>query len=58
MSLRGFHIVFIVASILLCAFCGWWALQAGYPAAATASFLLSAGLVVYGVYFIKKVKTQ
>jgi len=63
MSLRGFHILFIVASIGLCAFFAWWAYgqyqdnhAAGYLATAIVSSLISIGLVVYAVKFVNKTK--
>lgn len=65
MSLRGFHIVFIIASIALTTFFGVWALGMhqkeslnSYMVTAYASFAATLGLLVYGAFFIKKVKTQ
>ncbi len=58
MSLKAFHIVFIVASALLSLGFGVWALTGNgalSAAAAVVSFLVGAGLVVYGVRFLKKV---
>ncbi len=58
MSLKAFHIVFIVASALLCLGFGVWALTgdgALSVAAAAVSFLVGAVLVVYGARFLKKV---
>ncbi len=57
MSLKAFHIVFIVASALLSLGFGVWALAgdgASAPAAAVA-FMVGAALVVYGARFLKKV---
>lgn len=64
MSLKAFHVVFIVASILLAlGFAGWslvtyftaqggiWYLIAGVGSVATA-----VGLVFYERYFLKKLK--
>ena len=63
MSLKGFHIVFITFSSLLALICGAWCLHvnsiAGAPVyiiGAIVCFVASAGLVVYGVYFWKKMK--
>ena len=63
MSLRGFHILFIIASIGLCAFFSWWAYEqyqenhsASYLATAVISSLISLGLILYTVQFIKKTK--
>ncbi|MBM3833244.1 MAG: hypothetical protein FJ403_08225 [Verrucomicrobia bacterium] len=64
MSLKAFHIVFIAASTLLVLGFGAWCLRnyfgkngAGVDLALGAgSFLLAAGLVIYGKYFLKKLK--
>ena len=63
MSLKGFHIVFIVFSTLLAlalgAWCIWVNLVEGAPvflAGAIASFLCAIALVIYGVWFYRKMK--
>ena len=63
MSLKGFHIVFITFSTLLAVACGAWCLQvnavAGAPiylAGAISCFVVAVGLVVYGVWFWRKMK--
>ena len=63
MSLKGFHIVFIVFSTLLAlalgAWCIWVDLVEGAPvylAGAVASFASALALVVYGVWFYRKMK--
>lgn len=63
MSLKGFHIVFIIFSTLLAlgigAWCIWVDLVAGAPiyrAGAIWSFVIAAGFVVYGVWFYRKMK--
>jgi len=63
MSLRGFHIVFIVFSTLLAlgtgAWCIWVDLVEGAPvflAGAVGSLLAAIGLIVYGVWFYRKMK--
>jgi hypothetical protein len=63
MSLKGFHIVFITFSTLLAlgvgAWCLWVNLVVGAPVylpGAIASFAIAAALVVYGVWFYKKMK--
>ncbi len=58
MSLRAFHIVFIVASALLSLGFGVWALTgdgASSTVASVVAFMVGAALVVYGVRFLKKV---
>jgi hypothetical protein len=63
MSLKGFHIVFIVFSTLLAlglgSWCLWVDLVEGTPiflAGAIASFASAVALVVYGVWFYRKMK--
>lgn len=63
MSLKGFHIVFIVFSTLLALACGAWCvwvnLVVGTPvflAGAIVSFATALALVIYGVWFFKKMK--
>lgn len=63
MSLKGFHIVFIIFSTLLAlavgAWCIWVNLVEGAPvflAGAIASFLCAIALVVYGIWFYRKMK--
>jgi DNA-binding transcriptional regulator of glucitol operon len=64
MSLKAFHILFIVASTLLCIVFGTWAIRqyasgqgtAGELVLGIVSLLLGAGLVWYGKYFLRKLK--
>ncbi|MEP6777014.1 MAG: hypothetical protein ABI944_01080 [Chthoniobacterales bacterium] len=63
MSLKGFHIVFIVFSTLLALGCGVWCiwvdLVAGAPiyrTGAICSFVVAAAFVVYGIWFYRKMK--
>jgi hypothetical protein len=63
MSLKGFHIVFIVFSTLLAlgtgVWCVWVDLVEGAPvylAGAVGSFLAAVALIVYGVWFYRKMK--
>jgi hypothetical protein len=63
MSLKAFHIVFIVFSTLLAlglgAWCIWLDLVEGvsvYLAGAIASFSSAVGLIIYGVWFYRKMK--
>ena len=63
MSLKGFHIVFIVFSTLLAlgigAWCIWVNLVEGEPvylAGAIFSFITAVALIVYGVWFYRKMK--
>ena len=63
MSLKGFHIVFITFSTLLAlgvgAWCIWVDLVAGAPVyrlGAIGSFLAALVLVIYGIWFYRKMK--
>ena len=63
MSLKGFHIVFIIFSTLLAlgvgAWCVWVDLVEGAPvylAGAIASCVCAGALVVYGVWFYRKMR--
>ena len=59
MSLRAFHIVFIVISSLFAFSVGGWALSggAGLPVALLC-FAGGIGLVCYGVWFWRKIKRE
>ncbi|MEO8035948.1 MAG: hypothetical protein ABI837_16035 [Acidobacteriota bacterium] len=63
MSLRIFHIIFIVVSVLLCLFVGGWGIRQYALEHDASSLLLSgifllcgAGLVVYGSRVYRKLK--
>ncbi len=57
MSLRAFHILFILLSVILCVVCSYWAFATG------AGFYFGIGsalsgviLTVYGVRFVSKTR--
>ena len=63
MSLKAFHIFFIVVSTALCVGFGVWAVddfgRSGsgvHLALGVGSFIASGGLVWYGVWFLRKLK--
>jgi hypothetical protein len=63
MSLKAFHIVFIVFSTLLALALGIWCIWVNlvegvpvYLAGAIASFATAIGLIVYGIWFYRKMK--
>ena len=63
MSIKGFHIVFIVFSTLLAlgigCYCVWVDLTVGEPVyrtGAIASFVSAVVLIVYGILFYRKMK--
>jgi DNA-binding transcriptional regulator of glucitol operon len=65
MSLKTFHIFFIVVSTLLCVVFGVWAIrdfnQSGnwlHMALGVGSFLGSGLLVRYGIWFLRKLKNE
>jgi len=64
MSLKAFHIVFIVASLLLCLGFAAWAFDNYFEGDGVrvnliygvASLIAAGGLLVYGKYFLRKLK--
>ena len=63
MSLKAFHIIFIIFSTLLAVgvggWCVWVNLVEGAPiylAGAIASFVTAVALMIYGVWFYRKMK--
>jgi hypothetical protein len=63
MSIKGFHIVFIVFSTLLALGIGFWCIwvdltvgEPVYLGGAIASFVAAVLLIIYGVLFYRKMK--
>lgn len=57
MSLRAFHILFIILAIVMSAGCSWWAFTNGItPVFGGACAVTAVALVVYAIYFLKKTK--
>jgi len=63
MSLKAFHIVFIVFAVALMAFFAAWSLRAyarsgqyGELTLGVIAIAAGAGLLVYGVWFLRKIK--
>lgn len=63
MSLKAFHIVFVIASVVLGLGFGIWAIvqfahagSAAMMALGIASLVFAVGMVVYGVWFLRKLK--
>jgi len=63
MSLKAFHILFITVSTLMCFGVAGWSLRqfalfggAGWLAFGIGAALCGAGLLIYGRYFLKKLK--
>ncbi|GEM_PF-1602808 len=57
MGIKNIHIILIAASVLVCLFFGFWSVHHAHSRWAIASFVVAAGLAVYGINFIKKSKT-
>lgn len=57
MSLKAFHIVFIVLAILLAALCAFWSFsnEIAIPFG-IASVIVGLCLILYGIWFLKKAK--
>jgi len=57
MSLKIFHICFIIVSTLLCAGVAWWCFANGVERLYAVPFLVAAALLpVYGVWFLRKTR--
>jgi len=64
MSLKTIHIVFVIASLLMTAFFGFWAWREYFSPMGTRAHLMYGalavagfiGLLIYGKYFLKKLK--
>jgi hypothetical protein len=63
MSLKAFHVVFVVLSTLLCAGFGVWEIRAYYQSSdkvelllGVGSLLFGAAMVWYGLWFLRKLK--
>lgn len=58
MSLKVFHVIFIILSILLAIVCAWWSFSNGVALPfGIVSALTAVGLVIYGVWFVRKSRT-
>lgn len=58
MNIKGFHIVFIICSTLLAFGVGVWGLNEGgsFQLPGLVSFFSGIALIVYGVWFFRKLK--
>jgi hypothetical protein len=57
-SLRAFHLLFVAAATILAFLFGGWCLRApGYLPLGIGSFVVGVGLIVYGAWFQKKIRT-
>jgi hypothetical protein len=56
MSLKAFHLIFVTLLTSLSFGCAVWALQAGSQLWAAVAVGTGILVVVYGIYFLKKLK--
>ena len=56
MSLKFFHLVFVSLLTTLAFGCAAWAFAAGQPAFGAGAIGAGVLVIVYGVYFLKKLK--
>lgn len=63
MSLKSFHVFFVVVSTLLALLCGGWGVRehlhsgsSNMLAFAIGSFVVAVALVFYGFWFLRKLK--
>jgi len=56
MGIKYIHVFLIVLSIVLCLIFGFWTLYHSEQIIGYCSFAMSAGLIVYCIQFIKKMK--
>ena len=57
MGIKNIHIVLISCSVLVAGVFGGWSLNNDYQIGGYVSFTVAAALVIYGINFLKKVKT-
>ena len=59
MSLKTFHLVFIIAAILLCVGFGFWCFNQGARMGmGIGSFVVAVALIVFEVVFFKKIHVK
>jgi hypothetical protein len=56
MSLKAFHLIFVTLLTLLAFGFAGWAFRAGRPAFGATGLAAGILVIVYGVYFLKKLK--
>ncbi len=63
MSLKSFHIVFVICSVLFTSGFGYWSLQEYQVSGddltlvlCLSSVLAACGLLIYGIWFLKKLR--
>jgi len=56
MSLKAFHLIFVTLLTSLSLGCAAWAFVNGRPGWGVAAIVTAILVVIYGVYFLKKLK--
>ena len=56
MSLKAFHVIFVTLLTSLSFGCAAWAFQAGSPLWGVTGIVVGIFVIVYGIYFLKKLK--
>jgi len=56
MSLKAFHLIFVTLLTSLAFGCAAWAFQAGNPGWGAVGISAGILVIVYGIYFLKKLK--
>jgi hypothetical protein len=56
MSLKGFHLVFVTLLTALAFGCSAWAFAGGHSLSGVAGVVAGLLVIVYGVYFLRKLK--
>jgi hypothetical protein len=56
MSLKAFHLIFVTLLTALSLGCAAWAFNNARPFWGAMGILTAIGVVIYGVYFLKKLK--
>ena len=56
MSLKGFHLLFVTLLTTLSVSCSAWAFDAGHPILGVLGIATAILVVIYGVYFLRKLK--
>jgi hypothetical protein len=56
MSLKAFHLIFVTLLTALVFGCAAWAFADGHPVFGAGAVTAGIGVIIYGVYFLKKLK--
>jgi hypothetical protein len=56
MSLKAFHLIFVTLLTSLSFGCAAWAFQTGSPLWGVTGIVAGIFVIVYGIYFLKKLK--